>query len=267
MKRLVPLAALFILVASINRAQKVPDTTGDAASATSHQTQRQVMEMRAEILMARKDFAQAVLAYQDLLRLDPKNASLLNKEGIAYQAQGEVRLAERYYKKALKEDGKYTSAVNNLGTLEYGKHHYGRAIKYYKTAITEGSDSAAVYSNLGYAYYGNKEYPQATQAFGNALAIDPDVFSRKGGSGSIIEQRSTTEPGMLNFLLAKSFAKAGDAERAARYLKIARDEGYKDYVSAKKDADFARVINDPRVQDVLQARSPYQIEPSKPAPN
>ena len=266
MKRLVPIAVLLLLATSSSFAQRVPDTS-EAPVPSSQQTPVQAAELRAQILMARKDYTQAIHAYEDLLRQDPKNASYLNQQGIAYQQLGNLDLAERCYRKAAKTDPKFADAINNLGTLEYANQRYGKAIKYYKKALVVGGSSATDYSNLGYAYYAQKQYAQATAAFDKALATDPDVFSRKGGNGSIIQQLSTSEPGMLHFLVAKSYAKAGDAERAARYLKMARDDGYKDFMSAKKDADFARVINDPRVQEVLQARPPYAAQPSKPVTN
>jgi len=76
-----------------------------------------------------------------------------------------------------------------------------------------------VYGNLGYAYCGIKEYLKAMAVFSQALALDPDVFEHKGNSGSVLQQRSAPDPGSLHFILAKSYAKIGDAERAARYLK------------------------------------------------
>ncbi len=88
-------------------------------------------------------------------------------------------------------------------------------------------------------------------AFSKALALDPDIFARKSGAGAIIQQRSAPDPGMLYFLVAKSYAKAGDAEHAAHFLKVARDDGYKNFVAAKTDPDFARVIKDRRVQEVF----------------
>ena len=55
--------------------------------------------------------------------------------------------------------------------------------------------------------------------------------------------------------------------RAARYLKLARDEGYKEFRAAEKDPDFATVIKDPRVQEVLQVQPAYASEPQKPVTN
>jgi tetratricopeptide (TPR) repeat protein len=245
-------------------------TSNPAPAAANPQamTSRQIAEMRADILEARKQYAEAAGAYQQILSQDPNNGVLLNKIGMAYQQLGDAPRAERFYKRASRADKHFSSALNNLGTLEYAKGNYGKAIKYYKKALAVGSDQAAVYSNLGYAYCGDKQNPRAMEAFNKALALDPEVFERRGGLGPIVQQRSAPpDPGTLHFLLAKSYAQAGDAEHAAQYLKMARDDGYKGFLSAKTDPAFARVIKDPRVQEVLRIRPPFAAGEGKPVNN
>jgi len=229
-------------------------------------TPRQRAEMRADILVARKEYARAAKAYEEILEHEPRNAPLLNKTGICYQQLGDADRARSYYKRAVKADKEFSSAVNNLGTLEFADKRYGKAIKYFKKALEYPGDLSGVYSNLGYAYCEIKDYPRAMEAFGKALALDPEVFERKQGLGAIVQQRSTEDPGPLYFVVARSFAKAGDAERTARYLKLARDAGYKNYRTAEKDPDFARVIHDPRVQEVLRYQAPYAPSSEEPSP-
>ena len=257
---------LSLLVAgSVNAQQNTSAndvSTAVAAQAPRKMTPQEVALTRGDIQMARKEYDQAVAEYRIALQGTPKDALLLNKMGIAYQQLGDVIDAERSYKKAIKADKKFSSAINNLGTLEYQRQRYGRSIKYYKDSITHDPDNATVYSNLGYAYYGNKQYPEAMAAFGKALALDPEVFTKKGGVGAILQQRTAPDPGMFNFLLAKFYAKSGDAEHAAHYLKLSRDYGYKEFRSAEKDPEFASVINDPRVQEVLQV-SPSYLDPGQ----
>jgi tetratricopeptide (TPR) repeat protein len=272
-KRTILFATLLaFLVAGTVNAQQIPpasnnDSTADAGPSVRQMTPRELALTRGDIQMARKDYAQAAADYQLALQGNSKDAVLLNKMGIAYQQLGELDKAERSYKKAMKGDKKFSSAVNNLGTLEYQRQRYGRAIKYYKESLSRDSQAATVYSNLGYAYYGNKQYPEAMGAFGKALALDPDVFTKKGGVGAILQQRTAPDPGMFNFLLAKFYAKAGDAEHAAHYLKLSRDYGYKEFRSAESDPEFALVIKDPRVQEVLTVLPSYLDPAQKPVSN
>ena len=227
----------------------------------------QSAELHGDVLMARKEFAQAVDAYHLVLVQNPKDALVLNKAGVAYQQLGDLRLSARFYKKAMNADKNFASPINNLGSVEYEKKHYGKSISLYKRAAVLKVDLSVIYSNLGYAYFANKQYPEATESFGKALALDPTIFEHKSGFGSIIQQRTTTDPGLFYFFVAQSFARAGDAERAAHYLKLARDDGYPRFRSAETDPAFARVIKDPRVQEVLQVVPQYMDDAKKTNPN
>lgn len=272
MKRLALFAIPLILAVTPARAQDASNPRSDDTpiinpaqdQAPSSLSDRDKEELRAQILMARKEYAEAVKAYQEILKHDPKNAAMLNQLGIAYQELGDTGEAEHSYKRAVRVDKTYASAINNLGALEYSKSHYGKAISYYRKAISlRDGDRAVIYSNLGYAYFGKHEYPLALTAFDKALTLDPDIFSRKSGAGAIIQQRSSSDPGMLYFLVAKSYAKAGDAEQTAHFLKVSRDDGYKNFTSAKTDPDFARVIKDRRVQEVFDIQPAFSNDEKK----
>jgi len=237
-----------------------------AASPKPELTPRQAAELKADVFMARKEFGEATAAYEAILESEPKNAQLLNKTAIAYQELGSLNRAERYYHRAMKADKNFASPINNLGTVEYEKKHYGKAIVLYKKALLLKMETSTIYSNLGYAYFANKQYPEAMSTFDKALAIDPELFERKSGYGTIIQQRTTTDPGLFNFFVAKSYAAMGDAERAAHFLRLARDDGYKNFLSAETDPAFAKVIKDPRVQDVLHVMPSYQSDAKRTEP-
>jgi tetratricopeptide (TPR) repeat protein len=276
----VKLWALFAIPLSLALANASGQQASDAPPAAATQaptspdssnapiTKQQAAQQRGDLMMARKDYREAALAYQGALDIDPGDAQILNKVGIAYEQLGEDNLAERFYKKAVRADAHSGFALNNLGTIEYSRQRFGKAIKYYKKAVAMGGDNLApVYTNLGYAYCSVKLYRRAMESFSKALALDPNIFEPKGTAGSILQHRTAADPGTLYFLVAKSYAKLGDAERTARYLKLARDDGYKDFLTAEKDPDFARVIKDPQVQDVLHRRPPYEAEQNKPITN
>jgi tetratricopeptide (TPR) repeat protein len=218
---------------------------------------REAAEMRADILMARKEYSDAVGAYIQILVAEPKNAQIMNKVGVAYQQLGDLDRSERFYKRAMHADKKFASAANNCGTIEYEKKHYGKAISLYSKALELHSDLPTVYSNLGYAYFADKQYPQAMDSFQKALALDPTIFDRRGLGGTIVQQRTATDPGLFYFYVAKTYAQAGDAERAAHYLKLARDDGYAGFLSAQTDPAFAKVIKDPALQEVLHEPPSY----------
>ena len=258
MKRMI-LPALFLILAfpltsraQQNAAEQVRQiSTAQPASVQPNMTPLQLGELRADILMARKMYPEAIRAYEKLTRAEPKNPAIFNKLGVAYEVWGNNGLAERYFKKAIKADKTYASAYNNVGTVEYAKHHYGNAIKWYDKTLKLRADMPAVYSNLGYAYFDEKKYPEAMSYFQKAIQIDPLIFQEKGDNGSVVQQRGIADPGLFYFFVARTYAQLGNAERTAHYLTMARDDGYQKFVSAKTDPAFAKVIKDPLVTAVF----------------
>ncbi|MGC2422575.1 MAG: tetratricopeptide repeat protein [Candidatus Acidiferrales bacterium] len=274
MKCLTIFAIPLIFTSVVAGAQQVPSPAQNGASAAVTtppvRTPLQIAETRAQILMARKDYAAALDAYQQILLQDPRNAEALNQSGIAYQELGGLDRAKHFYKMAARADKTFSSPVSNLGTVEFEQRNYGKAISYYNKAIFIANktprldlDLSTLYLNLGYAYFAGQQYPLAMDSFARALALDPNAFEAGGGGGSTLEERSAQNPGLFFFLIAKIYAKKGDAERAAHYLKIARDDGYENIRSAITDRDFAAVINDPRVQEVVLVSPSYAPAPGK----
>lgn len=246
-----------------------PETPGGSALAPSRPTRprtpQEDEELRGDILMARKDYAEAAAVYQKLVGQDPRNAIMLNKVGIAYHQQTMLDQAKRYYERAARADRTYANAFNNIGTIYYQRKNYRKAVRSYKKALAIRPDMAAVHSNLGYAYFAQKRYDDAMLAFHRALELDPGVFERSQHVGSLLQDRSVDDRGLFYFFLAKSFASMGNAERCAHYLRKARDEGYRSMAAVQSDPAFAGVLHDPAVQELLQpSLSPDSKPPAVP---
>lgn len=218
-------------------------------------------EQMGDLYMIRKQFREAAELFKKLSDKDPRNPVYLNKLGIALHQQEALGQALKYYERAVKVDPQYADAENNVGTIWYQRKKYNKAIKAYEKAIRMRDDMAVLYSNLGYAYFSDKKYEEAIAAFRHALALDPLLFEHNGSrNGSILQDRSVGDRGRFDFLLAKSFAQAGDLERCIHYLRKAKDEGYKDFADIKKDPAFAAALKNPAVQELL---IPKPAEPSQ----
>jgi tetratricopeptide (TPR) repeat protein len=219
-------------------------------------------EQLADLYMARKDYREAALAYKRLVDRNPQNPVYLNKLGIALHQQAALSAALKYYERASKVDPSYADAQNNIGTIWYQRKKYGRAIKAYQKAIFIRSDMAVLHSNLAYAYFGDKKYQEAISSFRQALTLDPQLFEHTSSrSGSVLQDRSVGDRGRFYFLLAKSFAEAGNLERCLIYLRKAKDEGFKELSTVKFDPSFAAVLQDPAIQEVLAPKTPDSPQP------
>jgi tetratricopeptide (TPR) repeat protein len=213
-------------------------------------------EQLADLYMARKEYREAAFAYKKLADKNPQNPVYLNKLGIALHQQAALGAALKYYERASKVDPSYADAQNNIGTIWYQRKRFGKAIKAYQKAINIRGDMAVLHSNLAYAYFGDKKYQEAISSFRQALALDPQLFEHNGSrSGSILQDRSVGDRGRFYFLLAKSFAEAGNIERCVIYLRKAKDEGYKELSAIKSDPAFSAILRDPAIQEVLAPKA------------
>jgi len=256
---------LFCSLLSPACAQTVPNTPPPSSSAASTATQAAPLsdEDMAKLYMVRKEYTAAEVLFRKLTRQQPKNAVFWNELGISLHNQAELGPARKCYEKSAKLDSHYADPVNNIGTVWYDEKKYPKAIRAFKRAISIRGDNATFYMSLGYAYFADKKYEDAIANFHNALAIDPYVFDHSTSRmGTVVQDRSIdADRGRFYFLLAKSFAQAGNLERCIIYLRKARDEGYKDMDSAKTDPAFAGVLKDPAIQEILFPAPPQTTQP------
>lgn len=218
-------------------------------------------EKQADLLMARKEYSEAVAVYQKLIEQAPRNAVYVNKLGIAYHQQAMLKIAQRFYEQSVKIDPHYPDAFNNIGTVFYQRRKFRKAIQYYKKALKIRDDLPSVYSNLGYAYFSEKHYPEAMEAFQRALQLDPTVFEHSSRSGSILQDRSVGDHGTFYFLLAKSYAQMGNVERCIHYLRKAREEGYSSMATVKTDPAFSAMLQDPGIKEIIEPNPETQKKP------
>jgi tetratricopeptide (TPR) repeat protein len=238
-------------------------TPSQVSAASSDPASQLTPEQTGDLLMARKQYPEAVEAYRRLADQNPGNAVYWNKLGIAFHQQSALTAALKSYERAVKANPHYADAENNIGTIWYQRKKYGKSIRAYKRAIKITEDMPVLYSNLGYAYFADKKYEDSIAAFRTALAKDPQFFERNSSrNGSVLQDRSVTDRGRFYFMLAKSFAESGNYERCILYLRKAKEEGYATFaVDLKKDHDFAAVLKDPGVQDLLAPKPDYVAEP------
>ena len=261
-------AALILVSLSIPSAGQTTDDTAVSlnyvapiqapaqVSAQSAGPRQLTPEELADILMARKEYREAAFSYKKLADQNPTNPVYWNKLGIALHQQSELSGALKFYQQAVKVNPKYADAQNNIGTIWYQRKKYGKAVRAYERAIKLRSDMAVLYSNLGYAYFGEKKYEESIASFRHALALDPQLFEHSSHGGSLLQDRSVSDRGRFYFLLAKSFAEAGNFERCLVYLRKAKEEGFASMNDVKTDPSFSAVLKLPETQELLAPKAP-----------
>ncbi len=127
------------------------------ASASAPAPQRRALsleplpaEQKADILMARGEYAAAIVAYHDS---NLKSATVWNSIGMAYHHMFALEEARKAYLQALAINPRFAAASNNLAAVYYGQHDFRDAEHFYKKALKHSSESAVIFCNLGTASF------------------------------------------------------------------------------------------------------------------
>jgi tetratricopeptide (TPR) repeat protein len=204
-------------------------------------------EAKADILMARGEYAAAIAAYQEG---NLKSAIVWNNIGMAYHHMFALDEARKAYQTSLALNPRFAPASNNLAAVYYGQHDFRDAEHFYKRALKHTQESAVIFCNLGTAYFAQGKYKQGMKAYRKAFEIDESVFAPN--RSAMIEAGSSREQRIaMNYFVAATYARAGKQEQALTYLRKAMDEGFKDRKRLIEDKDFAALRTTPEFQHLL----------------
>ncbi len=226
--------AAAVLVASSAVAADLP---AQAKGATTAETLQ-----KAELLVARQNWAGAIAAYREAIAASPNDASLRNRLGICYQRKGDAKAARAAYKKALDLRKEYPEAWNNLGTIDHARGKYKQAISAYSKAIQANPQDAVFHKNLGAAWLARGDVERALEAWNEAFRLDPATFE----SDAVGVPAAGVSLSRQYYLYAKLLAARGDTEKALEYLAKAHAAGFNDFAKVERDQDFVSLVADPR---------------------
>jgi Flp pilus assembly protein TadD len=148
---------------------------------------REQLEKGKELYRNDQD-AEAVLAFQEAVRLDPDLAEGHFRLGLGYESLGKREEGEAEYKKAIAAYKKYLEdnredpeAHYDLGQTYAGLGQYSEAIREYREATRLKEDDPDIYYDLGVALTKLAQYDAAAAAFSKSLEIDPDYYRAQDG--------------------------------------------------------------------------------------
>lgn len=202
-----------------------------------------------ETAFERKDFYAALIKYLEAYRLNPNSEYLCNRLGIAYSQLNLYGEAIQAFRLALALNKKYSYPYNNLGSVYFAQKSYRQAEKYFKKAISLNGKEATFHLNLGSLYLEKKKRDRAMIEWRKSLALDPDVFTKRGiaklsSSGSSLMERY--------LFLARIMAASGNLEAAIENLKLAFNNGFNNIEEINKSPDFNLIRNDERFDQFMQ---------------
>lgn len=211
------------------------------------------LDARGDELRGQKAYLDALDYYRAALAKKP-SATLYNKAGVTELQLRRDKESTKDFERAVKLDHQSADAWNNLGVAWYLQQKYGKAIKQYEKAIKLKAEVASFHNNLGAAYYAKKEWEKASVEYGQALQLDPDIFERTSRVGVTAQLPSPEERARFEYLVARLYARQGDADRALQYLRRAMEEGYPGINDVYKDSDFEGLRRDTRFTQLMAAK-------------
>ncbi len=223
--------------------------TGSLSAQAAAAAEKAPQLEKAKVKIALKQYDQAVNALLKAMQEDPKNPEIPNFLGVVFLQTGNFDAARSYFKRSIRMDKNYARAYNNLAAIYHVRKQYKSAIKQYKKAVEKDPQFLLAYFNLANAYFAQKKYLQAVDTMHKLVQIDPEYLMKDRGGleiGSL-----DIDPAKRNFYYAKLYAQVNDLEKVVYFLKLAVDNGFKDFKELEEDPDFAPFLPDPRIQALM----------------
>ena len=118
-------------------------------------------------------YAQAVEAEREALRIDPNDAKAWFLLGNAYDSLHQPAQEIEAYREAVRIDPKLWNAWFLLGHTYYQLQQYDQSVEAFREALRINPKSAVTWQQLGASYLFNKQPAQAIEAFHESLRIEP----------------------------------------------------------------------------------------------
>ncbi|MBT6346177.1 MAG: tetratricopeptide repeat protein [Nitrospina sp.] len=165
-------------------------------------------------LVKEKRYEEAIVQFQQGLKINPTYAKTYNNLGHAFNELKRYDESIEYFLQAIKIEANYAEAYNNLGNALKQTGRVKESIVYYSEAIRFKGDYAGAYFNLAGALGRQGQSEKAIEQYQKALQIKPD-FTRAHNN------------------LASLFGQQGDFTRAIKHYQQA----------IQIDPDFAKAHN------------------------
>lgn len=142
--------------------------------------------------------AQAIGAYEEILRLDPKHAEALHLLGTLYQDQGRLDDAIACYQKAVLIQQKSAEIYSNLGNALQMRGQPEDAAANCRKAIALKPAFPEAHSNLGNALMSQGKLDEAIKCFRQAIRFKPDFATAYRNLGVALNALGKFEEALPN---------------------------------------------------------------------
>lgn len=139
-------------------------------------------------LAVQEKYQEAIVEFDEAIRINPKGASVFRNRGIAYEALGEHQRALQDFDEAIRLDTKLALAFVGRGNAYAGLRQHERALQEYGQAIsldptisTSYYGRAIVYARLGQDAKAQKDAAKAVELGLGSAAMEEALSEAKKG--------------------------------------------------------------------------------------
>ena len=119
------------------------------------------------------DWKDSISLYQSSLEATPRSTKLTFNLGTAFEADGDLDKARKYYHKALGLNPRYVPAMVGLGNIDQRTGNLAMAEQEYRQAVTIDPSEGSVYCYLGALSFREGKTDRAIQELSHAIALNP----------------------------------------------------------------------------------------------
>lgn len=103
-------------------------------------------------------YSEALEIFNEMLGEDDKSYEVLNKIGVIYAKQGDLKIAQGYFEKALEINESYGPSIVNMGNIYKESGDEDSALEYYSESTRLDPDYYLAYYNIGVLYKEKKMF-------------------------------------------------------------------------------------------------------------
>jgi tetratricopeptide (TPR) repeat protein len=162
---------------------KLEGTYGVTTGGIQFDTELEAWYHKGIALTKQGNYEEALKAYDEAIRINPKIAELWNNKGVILKKQGKFQGAVDSFEEAIKTNSQYINAWNNKGNALSKQGRYSEAIQAYNEAIKVDPRHEAAWYNKGIAFGIWGKNNEAFTCFNKVIEVNPqhaDAWYNKG---------------------------------------------------------------------------------------
>ncbi len=145
------------------------------------------------------DLDGAVESYVIALEVKPDNAEIFNNLGVIQKKKGDVRSAIKNYNHATNIKKDYFEALYNLGNAYSDIELTDEAIEAYTRAIDLAPNNAQLQNNLGVAQKASGKFHDALESFKRAVSINPNYVNAYFNMGNTFQETGILDQAITSY--------------------------------------------------------------------